>query len=485
MTDPMNTIILMSDEHAARLLGCAGHPFVKTPNLDRLAKQGTRFTNAYTNAPICVPARASFATGRYGHQTGHWDNATPYFGQPKSWGHYLQENGNAVGSIGKLHYRNETDAVGLDFQQIPMHLVQGVGDVLGCIREPLPRRWKARDLAEGAGRGETSYTAYDRQIAENAVDWITSRGQETPEKPWTVFISMVAPHFPLTAPDEFFDMYKEFDLWPQKPASDADHPWLKALRHCFVYDNFTEERTRTALTAYLGLVSFMDTNIGRILQAVETAGLQHNTRILYTSDHGDNMGERGLWGKSNMYEEAAAIPMILAGPDVPKGKICETPVSLVDVFPTVLEAAGISPDALDVPGKSLLKIANAPDDDSRAVFSEYHAAGAASGAFMLRKGRWKYIHYVGMAPQLFDLIADPEELSDLGTAESHSAIVAELHADLLAICDPEQVDDRARADQAAIVKAHGGTRAVLERGGFGATPAPGTQAQFVKSGPTS
>lgn len=481
MTDQTNTIILMSDEHAARLMGCAGHAHVKTPNLDRLAARGTRFAKAYTNAPICVPARASFATGRYGHQTRHWDNATPYFGTPESWGHHLQQNGNPVGSIGKLHYRNEEDEVGLDFQQIPMHLVKGVGDVLGCVREPLPRRWKARDLADGAGRGETSYTAYDRQITDNAVDWIAARGSETPDKPWTVFISMVAPHFPLTAPGEFFDMYQDLDLWPKKPAREDDHPWLKALRHCFVYDNFNEERTRTALTAYFGLISFMDANVGRILDAVDAAGLSENTRVIYASDHGDNMGERGLWGKSNMFEEAAAVPMIMAGPGVPENKVSNTPVSLVDVFPTVLQAAGLSADGLDVPGVSLLDIAKADDDDSRVVFSEYHAAGAAAGAFMIRKGKWKYIHYVGMEPQLFDLDADPEELTDLGASPDHVAIRAELDADLRAICDPDEVDAQARADQAAIVEAHGGTRAVLERGGFGATPAPGTQAQFVKS----
>ena len=153
----------------------------------------------------------------------------------------------------------------------------------------------------------------------------------------------------------------------------------------------------------------------------------------------------------------------------------------MDVFPTVLQSAGLSTEDVVVPGSSLLDIANAADDLDRAVFSEYHAAGAAAGAFMIRKGRWKYIYYVGMAPQLFDLIADPEELNDLGLSAGHSDIRAELDAELRAICDPEEVDKQARADQAAIVEAHGGTRAVLERGGFGATPAPGAEANFVKS----
>lgn len=480
---PTNLIVLMSDEHASRIMGCAGHPFIHTPNLDRLASRGTRFDAAYTNAPICVPARASFATGKYGHQSGHWDNATPYTGEPKSWGHYLQENGNPVGSIGKLHYRNASDPVGLDFQQIPMHLVNGVGDVLGCVREPLPRRWKARDLADSAGAGETSYTAYDRNITEAAADWIAQRGgEDAGDKPWTVFISMVAPHFPLTAPQEFYDLYADMDLKPAKPAREDDHPWLRALRHCFVYDNFDAERTRAALTGYFGLVSFMDANVGRILDAVDAAGLTDTTRIVYVSDHGDNMGERGMWGKSNMYEEAAAVPMILAGPGVPQNHVCKTPVSLVDVFPTVLESAGLTPGDPELPGRSLLQVAQEADCDKRAVFSEYHAAGAMSGAFMIRKGRWKYIHYTGLAPQLFDLQDDPGEIKDLGGSEAFREVREDLHAELLKVCDPDAVDRRAKSDQADIIAAHGGVEAVLERGGFGATPAPGAQADFVASG---
>lgn len=481
MTEQTNTIIIMSDEHSSRLMGCAGHPFVKTPNLDRLAARGTRFDNAYTNSPICVPARASFATGQFCHKTGHWDNATPYIGRPESWGHHLQRNGSHIGSIGKLHYRNEGDDVGLDFQQIPMHLVKGVGDILGCVREPMPRRWKARDLADQAGRGETAYTSYDRNIADNAVVWLADRGKESADKPWTVFVSMVAPHFPLTAPDEFYDLYKDMNLWPAKDASEDDHPWIKALRHCFVYDNFTEERTRTALIAYHGLVSFMDANVGRVLDAVDAAGLRENTRIIYTSDHGDNMGERGLWGKSNMYEESAAVPMIMAGPGVPAGNVCKTPVSLVDVFPTILHAAGLPTDHLDVPGTSLMKLAAKGDDMDRVAFSEYHAAGAAAGAFMVRKGQWKFVYYVGMEPQLFDLDADPAEVNDLGSSVDHADICADMEAELRKICDPEAVDKQARADQQEIVNRHGGTRAVLERGGFGATPAPGSEAAFVKS----
>jgi choline-sulfatase len=483
MTDkPTNLLILMADEHTRHVLGCLGNRVVKTPNLDRLAARGTLFPNAYTPSPICVPARAAFATGQYAHVTGLWDNAFGYSGEPRGWGHALQAARLPVGSIGKLHYRREEDPTGLDFQILPMHLVDGKGDVLGAVRDPLPVRWKSRAMAEKIGPGETSYTAYDRDITEAAISWLQDPVRSGSGKPWSLFVSLVTPHFPLIAPQEFYDLYAGDGLMPAKPAGDNEHPWLAALRACFNYDNFTDERTAIALASYYGLVSFMDSRIGMILDALDAAGLTDTTRILYVSDHGDNIGERGLWGKSTMFEESAGIPAIFAGPGIPAGRICRTPVSLVDVAPTVLDNAGIGIIDTALPGRSLLDLSNAQDDDQRVVFSEYHAAGACSGAFMIRKGRWKYVHYVGLPPELYDLGDDPDELIDLGRQPSHAGIREELETELRGICDPVAVDRRARAEQAALVEANGGRDAVIARGGFGATPPPGEKPRFVSTG---
>lgn len=473
---PPNQLVLMSDEHTRRIMGCYGNSIVKTPNLDRLAARGTRFENAYTPVPICVPARAAFATGKYGHSTGHWDNATPYIGEPESWGHALQAAGRQVGSIGKLHYRNAQDPVGLDFQQIPMHVVNGVGDVLGCVREPLPKRWKSHAMAEKIGPGETSYTAYDRSIADAAVDWIGQKSDQ--DAPWTLFVSIVTPHFPLIAPKEYYDLYADLGLEPSKPHPAQEHAWHEAMRECIMYDNFTPERTRVALASYYGLVTFMDAQMGRVLDALDQAGLTENTQVIYTSDHGDNVGERGLWGKSNMFEESAGVPMIMAGPGIPEGETKTTPVSLIDVYPTIVAGAGLSVPE-DRPGASLIDLANAPDDFQRIAFAEYHAMGAATGAFMIRKGRWKLVHYVGMKPELYDLDTDPEEVMDLGEAPEYSSIRAALMQDLRAICDPEEVNARALADQRAILEKHGGAETVVAKGGFGATPPPGEEPAFV------
>jgi len=472
-------IVVMSDEHSGVALSAAGHPWIKTPHLDAFANTNTRFASAYTNSPICIPARASFATGRFAHETRNWCNATPYTGTPRGWAHLLRDAGCDVTSIGKLHFRNETDDTGFTRQLLPMHVVGGVGDLLGAVRDPLPVRHKAKALAEEIGIGESTYTRYDRAIAAEATQWIRAHAAQ---ENWVLFASFVAPHFPLIAPERFAAQYRLDDIPLPKlcRAEDrADHPWIDALRRCFAHDShFDDERRRRALLSYAGLCSFMDWHFQQIWAAVEEAGLAEEAMVIYTSDHGDNMGTRALWGKSTLYEESARVPMLLRAPGHPLRPVVRTPATLADVAPTLLEWMGVEVPAA-WPGRSLLSMAQAPDDERRVAFSEYHAAGAASGAYMVRQGPWKLIHYVGMAPELFDLERDPDELHDLVAAGGHEAVVHELLAELHRIVDPEAQDRQAKADQRALVDAHGGREAVVQRGGFGATPAPGVTPSFA------
>ncbi len=480
---PLNVLYIMSDEHNPKVLGCHGHPTVRTPNLDRLAASGTRFASAYTNCPICVPARASLATGRYVHEIGYWDNALAYDGRLPGWGHRLQETGHRVTSIGKLHYRDGTDPTGFDEQIMPMHILNGIGDVLGSVRDILPVRVRSRELAEKIGPGDSPYAGYDRQITDHACRWLREEAPKYATKPWVLFVSFALPHFPFISPPEFYDLYP-LDEVPLPKACRAEdrphHPWLEALRKCHISDEgFDDDKRRIAIACYFGMCSYLDHNIGRVLAALEDAALAGNTRVIYTSDHGDNLGTRGLWGKFTMFEESAGIPMIVAGAEIPRGKLCTTPVTLVDLYQTFLDGVGepLAETEKNLPGRSLFQIANGADDPDRVAFGEYHAAGAVSGALMVRKGRYKYIHYVGMAPSLFDLEADPEELIDLGEDPAYGAVVKGLETVLRRICDPEDVDRRAKKDQAALVERHGGREAVIQKGGFGHTPAPeGTHA---------
>jgi choline-sulfatase len=258
------------------------------------------------------------------------------------------------------------------------------------------------------------------------------------------------------------------------------HPFIDAMRKCLCFDEpFDAPMVRRAIAAYMGLVSFLDHNVGTILRALEETGLAENTRVVYTTDHGDNLGTRGLWGKSTMYEESAGIPLIMAGPDVIENNVCETPVSLVDGFQTFIHAAGARPDERDVglPGHSLLDIAQGYVPQ-RTVLSEYHAAGAMTGSYMIRHGRYKYMYYVGLPPMLFDLEADPFERNDLGRSAGYAAVVKECEARLRAIVDPEAADAQARADQRRYIEKHGGTDAILKRGTFRYSPPPGAKAAY-------
>ena len=477
---PMNLLVIMADELSVKTLGCYGHQVVKTPNIDRLAASGVRFTGAYTNSPICTAARASFATGRYVHEIGCWDNASPYTGEPAGWGHRLQSEGSRVTSIGKLHYRNAEDPTGFDRQIVPMHARDGgVGSLLGSIRDELIVQ-KADRLAREIGPGETSYTNYDLDIAENACAWLENEAEKHGgARPWMTFVSFVSPHYPLMAPKKYYDMYPADDMpMPKEHALDGRprHPWIEAFRKYVPSDSFfDDERRRVAIASYFGLCTFLDDLVGRVLASLERAGLAGSTRVVFASDHGENLGARGAWGKGTMYQESAAVPLVMAGPDLEAGVVVETPVSLLDLYPTILESVGVAPNEEDAgrAGRSLFEVARAPYDPERVVFSEYHASGAETAAYLIRKGGKKYIHYVGYPPELYDLATDPEEQDDLAGRPESAGDTAELEGVLRAVLDPEEVDARAKRDQAALIERLGGRAHVIETAGTGATPTPG------------
>lgn len=473
-----NTLMILSDEHNRDFLGCYGDAFVRTPNFDRLAASGTIFTNAYCNSPICVPARAALATGQYAHQIGCWDNAHPYHGHVPSWAHRLRDNGATVASIGKLHFRSADDDNGWSEELLPLHVLDGVGDLLGSLRDPPPKRGRANVMAEQAGPGESTYISYDRDITQAACTWLRRMADQPASEPWVLFVSLVCPHLPLIAPPEFYDLYPLADVpWPRLYAQEdrPNHPVIQALAESLNYDTFFDEfKVRRAIAGYYGLCSFLDHNVGCITKALEESGLAENTRVIYSSDHGENLGNRGLWGKSVMYEEAVAVPMIVTGPDIPAGTKVAEPVSLIDIYPTILDFSGDGAphDDDELPGTSLSRVI-AGEVTHRTVFSEYHAAGAITGMYMIRYDKWKYVHYVGYQPQLFDLDNDPHECFDLSDSGDHRQVLQECEEKLRKIVDPEAVNAAAFASQDELIKRHGGPEKIKARGEFGYTPAPG------------
>ena len=483
-----NLLIIISDEHRKDAMGHLGHPHVKTPNLDALAARGTVFTNAYTPSPMCVPTRASIATGDHVHKIRHWDSATPYDGKIRSWMKHLREQDIDVTSIGKLHFRSGEDDNGFSEEILPMHVVGGVGWAAGLLRDKFPDHDSAAELAADVGAGPSTYTDYDLAITAAAETWFSK--QKRAEKTWAAFVSLVSPHYPLTAPEEYYNMYDpaEMDMpIAHDPSQRPAHSELKNVAGFFNYDRyFDSQKIREAKAAYYGLTSFMDNCGGRILTALEESGQLDDTVIVYTSDHGDMMGDQGFWTKQIMYEASAGVPMIVAGPGIPKGKTVATGTSLLDLAATAVDVTGAEPDAISaaLPGKSLREIANQPDDSDRTIFAEYHDGGSTTGTFMVRWDRWKYVHYVGHPPQLFDLQSDPNELEDLAASPEKSATAKDALVEgerrLREICDLEAINQLCFEDQKRRIEELGGREACESAYIFGHTPTPDEQHKMAQ-----
>ncbi|MBC8240911.1 MAG: sulfatase-like hydrolase/transferase [Alphaproteobacteria bacterium] len=465
-----NQLIIMADEFAMNAMGCAkggtGHSVVKTPNLDRLATRGARFTKAYTPSPMCVPARAAFQTGLHVHQLRKWDSAQPYDGAPTGWAHWLRAAGHRVVSAGKLHYRSSDDDNGFDPELLPLHVTGGQGWIPGLLRKnPLP--FDASNFAGDAGRGGSSYSDYDRRICDASKNWIKNEGAAENGKPWVLFVSFVSPHYPINAPDAFFDLYdpEQIDMPFCYAAHERPkHPAVRRIIDGAGYDQHfrDEDHIRLARQAYYGLCSYVDHLVGELLETLEDCGFGDTTTVLFTADHGDMLGDHGTWTKMIMYEGSAGIPLILAGPGVPASRVVETPVSLIDIAPSALQCAGQdAPDGAELPGGSLYDLATAPDDQDRTAFSEYHDGWSDTGSFMVRWDRWKYVHYEGYdAPQLFDLVDDPQESRDLGEDPGFATIREEGARRLHTIVDPTVVNAQAFADQDALIEHYGGEQAI-------------------------
>lgn len=474
-----NFLLIMSDQHVPFASGAYGSTLAQTPNIDRLAESGTTFETAYCNSPICVPSRAALATGKYVHVTGNADNASPYTGsESSSWGHRASEVGIPVTTIGKLHYRSVEDDTGFAEQRLPLHVREGKGDLFHALRDQQPPAIQLRDAVTAATSGESDYSRFDRDVAAEACRWLREKAAEN--GPWLGKVSFVTPHYPFTVPQEFLDLYP-IDTLPlprhSEPDEWDDHPAVDIYRRlCGLDDPLSTEETLRAVQAYCGLVSFMDAQVGLVLDELRRTGQADNTVVLYVSDHGELLGEDGLWFKGTMGESSVRIPAIIAGPGIPANRRSATHVSLVDVFPTVLDVLEIDtyPDDKDRPGMSLAAAARSDESIERTIFSEYHSANSHTGSFMVRRGRWKYIDYREFPERLFDLENDPSETNDLAKDPAYAEVLDQMRAELRKICDPQAVDSQIRADQRRRVAEYGGVEAVLKRPLMAYSPVAGS-----------
>ena len=414
-------LFIVSDQHRGDCLGAAGHPVVKTPNLDRLAARGLQFTNAYTVSPICGPARACLATSRYPHEINSYGNATCYDGTTPSVAHRLKACGIKAASVGRMDFLpgidHGYDAV-LPKPRDPLAIAE-------FLRAPAVKRF---DIPHKMLRVEHLDHAPPCHPVSQILSWFDHTEQHA--APWHLFVNFVKPHCPFIVPKKYVMMYDGLEIpLPAIPEGYIDnlHPALKAQRfHWNIEELRRDENIHLIRKSYYAMITWVDDAIGLIINKLEEQGILDETLIIYSSDHGDHMGDHGLWQKSNFFDSGARVPLVLAGPGIPAGQKIHTPVSHLDINPTILTVMGCTAPR-DMRGEDLVALAaRGSHDAGRAVFGEYHGPGAVTGQFMVRQGPWKYIHYEDMCPQLFNLSDDPGELHNLGDDPAHKGICEQL-----------------------------------------------------------
>jgi choline-sulfatase len=449
-----NILFLMSDQHAQKLAGCYGDPIVRTPHLDRLAARGVIFDNAYCPSPICTPSRMSLLTARWPSTQSCWTNADMLPSDIPTYLHGLGAAGYQPALIGRLHSIGPDQLHGYAEREVGDHSSNWVGatthdmGVLNRTNDPF------RTSLVRSGAGLSSYEVHDVDVAEAACNWLRRRArsaasQQNPARPFALGVGFMLPHQPYVARTEDYAPYEGKVGLPTIPAPDADgdHAYLRHWRTITGITDVTEAEILRARTAYYGLTTRLDGLIGRVLETLEDLGLADNTLVVYSSDHGDQLGERGLWWKQTFFDESAKVPLIMAWPRMlPAGERRAQVVNLLDVGPTLLEAAG-APSLPGADGSSFLGLARDPRapwldlsyseycTDGRARWDE----GNAVVQRMVRMGPWKYIYYHGYLPQLFDLASDPHETRDLANDPAHAALCRQLEALVRRNWDPDQI----------------------------------------------
>lgn len=485
MPTPSNLIFFQSDNHNRDLLGCYGHDIVQTPNLDAIAENGARFDAAYCSSSLCCPSRASLATGLYPHQSGYWDNCIVYDGAHSSWAKRIRGQGHTSVSVGKLHFRSTEDDNGFSREIAPMHIINGVGGLIMLLRwsddEPVQsNQWRMYSTESKIGTSD--YQDYDREISRLAIDWLNHEAGKL-DKPWVLYVSYTSAHPPFSVPENFWNLYPEDDM-PLPVAFSAQerptHPAYEHLRRTKGIRNLThqdEAMLRRVAAGYFGLITHLDEQIGSVIEAARDLGLLQNTRLAYTSDHGESYGNHALFGKCQLLETAAAVPLLMSGPGIEPGTVVEQTTSQVDLYPTIVETVGAELQDGDdkLPGRSIWPAMTGTHTD-RLGFGEYHAACSRAGSFFLRRDEHKLIYHAGMPRELFNLIDDPHEtrnrLDDAQDVKA-KALADDLEAQMREICDPELVDKRAKDDQRRRAEELGGNAVIAKQGALTRTPPPG------------
>lgn len=443
-----NMLVIMSDEHDPMCSSTYGHPLVETPHMDRLARQGATFDGAYCNSPLCVPSRISFVTGKYVSNVGGWDNATPLPVDAMTWAYLLRSKGYEAVLCGKMHLIGPDQLHGFE-RQLATDLHAENRHAIFRWKEGIstaPHPWAS---VLQAGPGTTREIEVDDEVEGAAIAYLRDRARR--ERPFALCVGPIAPHFPFVVPEPYFSRYypDRCDL-PNLPEGHLEGlpPAAHRLQRMFGLTGYTDDQILRARAAYYGLVSYLDDKIGRLLDVLKEEGLAENTVVIHTSDHGEMLGEHGLWRKMNFYEQAARVPLQISWPGVlPANRRISQCVSLVDLTATILDLGGFSVEeraGWELDGESLVPLLT--DEDAAwkdEVFSEYTAHGTDRPRAMIRSGKWKLCYSHGHPPEweLYDLESDPGEFDNLAGQPAYRDILEDLTGRILEQWgDPERLE---------------------------------------------
>ncbi|WP_226779459.1 choline-sulfatase [Oceaniglobus trochenteri] len=449
-----NILVFMVDQLTGTLFEDGPADWLHAPNLKRLAARSARFSNAYCASPLCGPSRASFMTGLLPSKTGVYDNAAAFPSDMPTFAHHLRRGGYQTCLSGKMHFvgadqlhgfeeRLTTDIYPADFGWTPDYRKPG---------ERIDWWYHNMGSVTGAGVAEiTNQMEYDDEVAHHATRKVYDLARGKDDRPWCLTVSFTHPHDPYVARKKYWDLYEDCEhLSPRVPAMTYDDhdPHSQRIFDANNWRDFdiSETDVQRSRRAYFANISYLDDKIGEVLTALE--GTRQEAVIVLVSDHGDMLGERGLWFKMNFLEGSSRVPLMISGPGVPVGRF-DTPVSTLDICPTLCDLAGL--DLAQVmpftDGQSLMPLARGTVRHEP-VMMEYAAEASYSPLVALRQGRWKYINCALDPEQLFDLESDPDELTNLLDDPAHAKTLENFRRAAAARWDLEQFDAEVRASQA-------------------------------------
>jgi choline-sulfatase len=437
LSDRPNILILMADQLTARALPAYGNRVAKTPHLDALAESGVVFDSFYCNSPLCAPSRFSFLSGRQVSAIGAYDNAAEFPSAVPTFAHYLRAAGYQTVLSGKMHFCGADQLHGFEERLTTDIYPADFGWTPDWTRfEERPSWYHNMDSVTQAGPcARTNQIDFDDDAAFQARRKIFDLARSKDRRPFCLVASLTHPHDPYVIPQGYWDRYAGVDVdMPRVPGSpELLDPHSRRLRHVIGLDlqPVNEAQVRAARHAYYGAVSYVDDQFGSLLSALRDSGFADDTVVVVLADHGDMLGERGLWYKMSFFEPACRIPLIVHAPRRFAARRIAGSASLVDVAPTLMELAGCKPQdrATALDGRSLLGEMRGGESRDE-VIGEYLAEGAIAPLVMIRRGRFKFVHSPGDPDQLYDLAADPDELDNLARSPRRAAQAGEFLAEV-------------------------------------------------------